>query len=410
MADWGREKGYTPSLPSGPKKDGKVAIVGSGPAGLMAGWKLAQMGYGVTIFEAESVVGGMLSWGIPDYRLPKDILKSEIDDIRAAGVEIKINTSVGKDITLDEIFNQGYKAIFVATGAPHNLKLRIPGEDVEGVIDPIEFLKNYNLNKEAKIGKKVAVVGGGNTAIDAARTAWRLGSDVTIFYRRTRPEMPANVEDIEAAFEEGIKIEFLTLPVEVLSENGKIKGVKCTRMALSGFDSSGRRRPIPVEGTEYEVEIDTLIPAIGQQPNLSFMKGNSKLKTTSWNTLEVDPETMATNVPGIFAGGDVVHGPATVLQAMEAGNIAADSINRYIRGEPFEKEYKPLESVMKVPPVELTEEEITKEMDRSEMPSLSIKERNGNFKEVELGITKEQAMKEARRCLRCDLESKGVKQ
>ncbi len=406
VADYGREKGLKPSLRPGAKKDGKVAIIGSGPSGLMAGWKLAQLGYGVTIFEAESAVGGMLSWGIPDYRLPKDILNSDIDEIRELGVDIRTNTTVGKDITIDELFNQGYKAIFIATGSPKNIKLGIKGEDVEGVIDPIEFLKNYNLNKEAKIGKKVAVVGGGNTAIDAARTAWRLGAEVTILYRRTRPEMPANAEDIEAALEEGIKIDFLTLPVEVLSGNGKITGVKCTRMALSGFDESGRRRPVPVEGTDIELEIDTLIPAIGQEPDLSFLKGNSKLKISKWNTLEVDSETMATNVPGIFAGGDVVSGPATVLQAMEAGKIAAESIDRYLRGESLERKYEPLRSLMEVPPVELTEEEITQEMKRSKMPSLSSKERSGNFKEVEQGISQEQAMKEARRCLRCDLESK----
>ncbi|MFQ6038378.1 MAG: FAD-dependent oxidoreductase, partial [Candidatus Aminicenantales bacterium] len=410
VADYGMKNGGPPAVKPAPKKYEKIAVVGSGPAGLMAGWELAKKGYDVTIFEAESVPGGMLSWGIPEYRLPKDILNSEIDTIRALGVEIRTNTRIGKDVSLDELFTQGYKAVFIATGATKNLKLEIPGEDAEGVIDPIEFLKNYNLNKEKKIGKKVAVVGGGNTAIDAARTAWRLGADVTILYRRTRAEMPANVEDINAALEEGIRIEYLTLPVEVLSENGKITGIRCTRMALSNeFDSTGRRRPVPVEGTEFELEIDTLIPAIGQEPDLSFLKGNSKLQVTKWNTLEVDPETMATNVPGIFAGGDVVSGPATVLQAMQAGKTAARSIHRFLRGEGVEEEYTPLKSVREVPPVELSEEEILKERARSEMPSLPVNERRGNFKEVELGISQEAAMQEARRCLRCDLEGKGGK-
>jgi NADH-quinone oxidoreductase subunit F len=409
VADYGKEKGFKPTFKQGPRKEEKVAIVGSGPAGLMAGWKLAQLGYGVTIFESESIPGGMLSWGIPEYRLPKDILNSEIDDIKELGVEIKTNTTLGKDITIDNLLQKGYKAVFIATGAPKNLKLGIPGEDVEGIIDPIEFLKNYNLKKEAKIGKKVAVVGGGNTAIDAARTAWRLGAEVTILYRRTRPEMPANKEDIEATLEEGIKIDYLSLPMEVLSKNGKLAGIKCTRMALGDFDRSGRRRPVPVEGTEYELEIDALIPAIGQEPDLTFLGGNSKLEISKWNTLEVDPETMATNVPGIFAGGDVVSGPATVLQAMEAGKSAAESIHRYLRGESLERTYQPLKSVMEVLPVELTEEEILQEKARSEMPSLSSKEREGNFKEVEKGISKEIAMDEARRCLRCDLEGKGGK-
>lgn len=409
VTDYGKEKGFKSTFKQGPKKDEKVAIIGSGPAGLMAGWKLALLGYGVTIFEAESIPGGMLAWGIPEYRLPKDVLNSEIDHIKELGIEIKTNTTVGKDITTDDLFQKGYRSIFIATGAPKNLKLGIPGEDVGGVIDPIEFLKNYNLKKEAKIGKKVAVVGGGNTAIDAARTAWRLGADVTVLYRRTRPEMPANKEDIEAALEEGIKIDYLSLPVEVLSKNGQLSGIKCIRMALSDFDKSGRRKPVPVEGTEYELEIDTLIPAIGQEPDLTFLSGNSKLEISEWNTLKVDPETMATDVPGIFAGGDVVLGPATVLQAMEAGKYAAESIHRYLRGEPLERTYEPLKSVMQVSPLELSEEEILKEKGRSEMPSLSSKEREGNFREVELGLSKETAMEEARRCLRCDLEGKGGK-
>lgn len=410
VADYGKEKGYRPTYKVGPKKEEKVAIIGSGPAGLMAGWKLALLGYEVTIFEAESVPGGMLAWGIPEYRLPKEVLNADINEIKSLGVEIRTNTTVGKDVTLEDLSQQGYKATFIATGAPKNLKLGIPGEEVEGVIDPIAFLKNYNLKKEAKIGKKVAVIGGGNTAIDAARTAWRLGADVAILYRRTRPEMPANKEDIEASLEEGIKIDYLTLPVEVMSEDGKLTGIKCTRMALTDFDKSGRRRPVPVEETEFTLEIDTLIPAIGQEPDLTFLGGNSKLTISKWNTLEIDPETMATNVPGIFAGGDVVSGPATVLQAMQAGKIAAESIHRYLRGEAHERTYEPLKSVMDVPPVELTEEEITKERTRTEMPALSPEERKGNFKEVELGITKEMAIQEARRCLRCDLESKGGKQ
>ncbi len=409
VADYERTNGGRPSVTPVPKKYEKVAIVGSGPAGLMAGWELRKQGYDVTIFEAESIPGGMLSWGIPEYRLPKNILNSEIDAIKELGVEIRTNTTIGKDVTLDDLFSQGFKAVFIATGAPKNLKLGISGEDVEGVIDPLEFLKSYNLKKEAKIGKKVAVVGGGNTAIDAARTAWRLGAEVTILYRRTRPEMPANEEDIEAALEEGIRLEYLTLPIEALSKDGKLTGVKCTRMALSDFDKSGRRRPVAVEGTEFEIEIDTLIPAIGQTPDLSFLDGDKKIKISKWNTLEVDPETMATKVPGIFAGGDVVLGPATVLQAMQAGKIAAGSINRYLRGQPLEREYEPLKSVREVPPVELSEEEILKEKARSEMQGLSIKERAGNFKEVERGLSKEIAMQEARRCLRCDLEGKGRK-
>ena len=408
ITDYERNNGGRPSIKPVPKKYEKVAIVGSGPGGLMAGWELAKSGYDVTIFEAESVPGGMLAWGIPEYRLPKDILSSEIDSIKKLGVEIKLNTPIGKEITIDDLFNQGYKSIFIATGAPVNLKLGIPGEDVEGVIDPIEFLKRYNLAKESKIGKKVAVVGGGNTAIDAARTAWRLGADVTILYRRTRPEMPANSEEIDEAVEEGIKIEFLTLPIEAYSENGKLTKIKCTRMALGDFDRSGRRRPLPVEGSEFEMKIDTLIPAIGQQPDLTFLGENTGVKISRWKTLEVDPETMATNVPGIFAGGDVVSGPATVLEAMKAGKIAAESINKYLRGESLTREYKPTEPKLEVPPVDMTSEEVA-ELVRPEIPSLPVEERRGNFREVEFCFSRDIAIKEAKRCLRCDLESKGGK-
>jgi len=406
VSDYERTNGGKPAFKPIAKKYEKVAIVGSGPAGLMAGWGLAKRGYDVTIFEAESVPGGMLSWGIPEYRLPKDILNSEIEAIKQIGVTIKTKTPIGKDLTIDDLFSRGYKAIFIATGAPVNLKLDIPGEDVEGVIDPIEFLKKYNLQKEAKIGKKVAVVGGGNTAIDAARTAWRLGADVTILYRRTRPEMPANKEEIEEALEEGVKIEFLTLPIEAHSENGKLKKIKCARMTLSDFDKSGRRRPVPIEGSEFEMGIDTLIPAIGQQPDLGFLNGNSKLSISKWKTLEIDPETMATNVPGIFAGGDVVSGPATVLEAMQAGKTATESIHRYLRGESLQREYRPTEPKLEVPPIDLTPEEAA-ELERPEMPVLPLKDRIGNFMEVELGFSKELAVKEAKRCLRCDLESKG---
>jgi len=406
VSDYERTNGGKPAFKPAMKKYEKVAIVGSGPAGLMAGWELAKRGYDVTIFEAESVPGGMLSWGIPEYRLPKDILNSEIEAIKQIGVTIKTKTPIGKDLTIDDLFSRGYKAIFIATGAPVNLKLDIPGEDVEGVIDPIEFLKKYNLQKEAKIGKKVAVVGGGNTAIDAARTAWRLGADVTILYRRTRPEMPANKEEIEEALEEGVKIEFLTLPIEAHSENGKLKKIKCARMTLSDFDKSGRRRPVPIEGSEFEMGIDTLIPAIGQQPDLGFLNGNSKLSISKWKTLEIDPETMATNVPGIFAGGDVVSGPATVLEAMQAGKTATESIHRYLRGESLQREYRPTEPKLEVPPIDLTPEEAA-ELERPEMPVLPLKDRIGNFMEVELGFSKELAVKEAKRCLRCDLESKG---
>lgn len=390
------------------KRYKKIAVVGSGPAGLMAGWELGKRGYHVTIFEAESVPGGMLAWAIPEYRLPKDVLNAEIDDIKKLGVEIKTNTRIGKDITLDDLSSQGYKAVFIATGAPVNLKLGIPGEDVEGIVDPIQFLKQYSLGKEAKVGKKVAVVGGGNTAIDAARTAWRLGSDVTILYRRTKSEMPAISEEVEEALKEGIRIEFLTLPIQAYSDNGHLTRIKCQRMELGEFDKSGRRTPRPVEGSEFELEVDTLIPAIGQKPDLALLNGNSKLEISKWSTLQVDKETMATNVPGIYAGGDVVSGPGTVLEAMRAGKIAAESIHRYLRGESLIREYKPTEIRFEVPAAEISPDE-AEELERPEIPKISISERRGNFREIEMSLSEQDAINEAKRCFRCDLESIRVK-
>lgn len=390
------------------KRYGKVAIVGSGPAGLMAGWELGKRGYDVTIFEAESVPGGMLAWAIPEYRLPKDVLNADIDDIKKLGVEIKTNIRIGKDATLDDLSSQGYKAVFIATGAPMNLKLGISGEDVEGIVDPIQFLKQYNLGKEAKVGKKVAVVGGGNTAIDAARTAWRLGSDVTILYRRTKSEMPAISEEVEEALKEGIKIEFLTLPIEAHSDNGHLTRIKCQRMSLGEFDKSGRRIPRPVEESEFELEVDTLIPAIGQKPDLAFLDGNSKLEISKWGTLQVDTETMATNVPGIYAGGDAVSGPGTVLEAMRAGKIAAESIHRHLRGESLIREYKPTETRFEVPAAEISPDE-AEELQRPEIPKIPISERRGNFREIEIGLSERDAINEAKRCFRCDLESIRVR-
>ncbi|MGB7294258.1 MAG: NADH-quinone oxidoreductase subunit NuoF [Candidatus Aminicenantales bacterium] len=404
VADQGRTNGGRPHVKAVPKQYEKVAVVGSGPAGLMAGWELGKAGYNVTIFEAEAVPGGMLAWGIPEYRLPKNILQDEIDDIKALGIEIRLNTRIGRDLTRDDIFAKGYKAIFLATGAPRNLKLGIRGEDYVGVIDPLEFLKSFNLEKKADIGRKVAVVGGGNTAVDVARTAKRLGADVTILYRRTMNEMPAIQEEIEEALAEGVNLNCLALPVEAFSENGRLQKVKCQRMTLQGFDRSGRPRPVPLEDQVFELEVDTLVPAIGQVPELSFLNGKTSLRLTPHKTLEVNPETMATNVPGIFAGGDVVTGPATVLEAMRAGKIAAESIHRYLRGMSLERDYAVQEMGFEVPAVEIDPDEAFS-LTRPRMPVLSMRERNRNFKEVELGYSQQEAIDEARRCLRCDLES-----
>lgn len=336
--------------------------------------------------------------------MPKRVLNLEIEALERMGVEIRTNTSVGKDIQISDLNNEGYKAIFIGTGAHKGLKMNIPGEELDGVIDAVEFLRDINLGKEVKVGEKVVVVGGGNAAIDAARVAKRLGKDVEIFYRRTRAEMPAQKTEVDEAIKEGLDIHFLTAPVKVLSTNGRIEGIECIRMELGDVDESGRRRPIPVEGSEYTVPLDTLIPAIGQEPDVSFLGNGFDLETTKWSTIEVDQETLYTGKEGIFAGGDVVTGPKTVSEAMAQGKIAAESIHKYLTGESLTRKYEVTRPIMRVEPIELTEEEVEK-LERPVMPSLSIEERLRSSKELELGFTTEMAVEEAKRCLRCDLEA-----
>jgi NADPH-dependent glutamate synthase beta subunit-like oxidoreductase len=283
--------------------------------------------------------------------------------------------------------------------------MNIEGEWLSEVIDAVDFLRDLNLGRDLKIGQKVAVIGGGDAAIDAARVAKRLGKDVKILYRRTRREMPAIKEEIEEAIKEGIEIQYLVTPVRVLYENGRLKGVECIRMELGSVDRSGRRRPIPIEGSEFTMEIDNLIPAIGQQPDLSVISKSNRLKLTKYNTIEVNPETFHSGIDGVFAGGDVVSGPNTVTAAMAHGKIAAQMIHKYIQEQPIERKYKVTRSAMRIEAIELTEKEI-EELQKPEMPLLPVEQRSGNFGEVELGFTEEMAINEAKRCLRCDLELK----
>lgn len=405
-ADYELKKGIKPITPQKLIYEEKVAIIGSGPAGLTCGYYLAKEGYEVTIFESLSVAGGMLAVGIPEYRLPREILEKEIDIIKEAGVTIKTDTKVEN---LDYLREQGCKAIFVATGAHKGLKMNIPGEDAEGVMDAVKFLRAVNLGEEAKPGEKVAVIGGGNAAIDAARTAHRMGCEkVQIIYRRTRAEMPADREEIEGAIEEGIDIRFLAASIRVICSNGKLEGIECIRMKLGDFDETGRRRPIPIKGSEFTVNLDAMIYAIRQEPDLSFLKGNKKIQISKWNTIVTNSAIFATDEEGVFAGGDVVTGPATVTEAMGAGKIAAQSIHKYLRGKPIEREYKVTKPAVYVEPLELSDAETEEllESKRPKMPSLSVSERARNFKEVHLGFSEEEAIIEAKRCLRCELESK----
>ena len=378
----------------------KVAVIGAGPAGLAAAYYLAVAGYAVTVFEALPVAGGWLSVGIPEYRLPKDIINAEIKIIADLGVDIKLNTRVGKDVLLADL-RQGYDALFVGVGSQLSVLLDVPGEELEGVFSGIDYLKRVNLGEKIYLGEKVAVVGGGNVAMDAVRTAIRTGSkDVFVLYRRSRAEMPAAPEEIEEAEEEGIRMEFLVAPVRILGTNGKVSGVECLRMELGAADASGRRRPVPIRGSEFTIPVDAVISAIGQSNDLSFLAEDSGISLNKWHNLDVDPVTFAAGAAGVFAGGDVVTGPATVIKAINAGKEAAISIARYLEGEDMRagrgRDWTQglanegnTASVPKAP--------------RVAMPMRAAKERRGDFREAASGFSEAEARREAERCLACGI-------
>ncbi len=381
-------------------REEKVAIIGSGPAGLSAAYFLVKKGYGATVFEKLPEPGGMLYAGIPEYRLPKDILRKEIEYIKGTGVELRTKTEVGKDITFEEL-EADYDAVFVAAGAQESTKLGVPGEELQGVINGLSFLRDIKLGKRIRIGNKVAVVGGGNVAIDSARSAVRLGAkEVFIIYRRSREEMPAGKDEIEAGEKEGVEIHYLATPTKVLGKNGKTVGVECIRMELGAPDESGRRRPVPIEGSEFVMDVDTLIPAIGQATDLSFL--DRKVKVS--RGMIVTSPAYAASKKGVFAGGDNVTGPATVVEAIATGREAAESIDRYLRGEEFEKRAKAARKAKEeTKPVPLEEVPLKKieRGERVEMPELPAEERARSFEEVELGLSEEAAIQEAKRCLEC---------
>jgi NADH-quinone oxidoreductase subunit F len=389
---------YIPEIKG--NKAEKVAVVGAGPAGLSAAWDLAVEGYKVTIFEALPVAGGMLAVGIPEYRLPKDILNKEIDNIKKLGIEIKLNSPVND---IDALFKDGFKAVFVGIGAHKGDKMGIPGEDLAGVYDAIDFLRNINLGKPVEVGKKVAVIGGGNSAIDAARVALRKGAqEVHIVYRREKVDMPAEAEEIAAAEEEGIKLHVLAAPVKVIGKDGKIASIECSRMALGDFDKSGRRSPKPIQGSEFTIEVDMLIEAIGQKPDTSSMKLGAA-KIGKGGTLVADKRTLATEQKGVFVGGDAATGPFTVIEAIASGQRAASSIKRYLNGKDLgpRVDRQDPESVdyNHIPP---TDEE-TSERPRVKLSEIPLSERKSSFKECIVNYNAKQAKEECSRCLRCDI-------
>ncbi len=324
------------------KKRKKVAVVGSGPAGLTCAGDLARIGYDVTVYEALHEAGGVLVYGIPEFRLPKETVRKEVEYLKSLGVEVITNFVVGPNYTLDELFKEGYKAVFIGTGAGLPSFMNIPGENLNRVYSSNELLTRANLMKAylfpeydtpVNIGKKVAVVGGGNTAMDSARVCLRLGAyKVFIVYRRSEQEMPARREEVENAKEEGVDLYVLTLPKEILGdEQGFIKSMRCVRMELGEPDKSGRKRPIEVEGSDFIMDVDTVIMAIGQSPNPVFLRATPRLETDKWSKITVDPETQATNIEGVYAGGDASSRENTVIAAMGAGKRAAKAIDRYLK-------------------------------------------------------------------------------
>ncbi len=401
-ADYAFEHGFQYKPETKERRKEKVAIIGAGPAGLSAAWDLAHEGYRATIFEALPVAGGMLAVGIPEYRLPKNLLKKELDMIQKLGVEIRFNTRINDIETL--LKDDKYQAVFIAVGAHKGDKMKIPGEELARVFDAVNFLRELNLGKDIEVGQKVAVVGGGNSAIDAARMALRKGAkEVHILYRRERRDMPALPDEITAADEEGIQIHCLTAPNKILGNNGAVTGLECIRMEPKEFDSSGRRTPSPINGSEYTMNFDMVIEATGQRPDTSFISGDG-IGTGKGGTIIADPRTLATSRKGVFAGGDVVTGPATVIEAIAAGQRAASSIRRYLRGEPLSplverNGYQPID----IPPIQPTEEEL-KERGRLTIKEVGISQRKGSFNEVVLPYSPDDARSEGSRCLRCDLE------
>jgi heterodisulfide reductase subunit A len=390
-------------LPEIEERSEKIAVIGSGPAGLAVAYYLRLKGYQITIFEALPVLGGMLRVGIPDYRLPPEVLDGEIQNILRLGIETQTNQRLGADFTLDDLRKQGYKAIFLAIGAHRSLKLGISGEeDFQGVIDAVEFLREVNLGEREKPGNRVVVIGGGNVAIDAARAALRLGCEqVNIVYRRSREQMPAYPEEIEGALAEGVKIHYLTTPLRVLGTDGKVSGFECLETELGPPDESGRRRPVPIENSEFVIECDAVIPAIGQHPDVDWIVDQDSLEVTRRNTLVVNPHTMQTAIPDVFAAGDAVSGPATVIEAVAAGHKAVEAIHRYLSGEDVDLYAEELAS-RKPPGQDWSEipEDIFKEA-RAQLPHRHAQESAASFEEVALGFAEEVAQKEASRCVDC---------
>jgi len=408
VADYELEKRKDPILQQEEKRSQKVAVIGAGPAGLSCAYYLALKGYPVTIFERLGEPGGMAAMGIPDYRLPRDIVKYEAGILERLGVEIRYNIQVGKEITLSQMFEQGYKAIFIGVGAQTNTPMGVEGEDkgYKGFIPGVYYLLEINQGRDPyPEGKRVVVVGGGNVAIDCVRSSFRIGKpDVNLVYRRTKKEMPADRVEIHDAEEEGVKFHYLCNPVRIIEKEGKVVGVECIRMELGEPDESGRRRPVPVKGSEFFIETDILIPAIGQAIDLSFLEEKDGVKTTKRSTLAVEEGTFKASREGIFSAGDCVTGPDVLVRAAGHGKRAAEKIDLYLRGmEVKVSEGERKEALVEKIKVYQKDEKIgiSGGQKRAVLKMLPPETRRWTFDEVEEGFPLSVAQKEAERCLRC---------
>jgi len=378
----------------------KIAIVGAGPSGLSCAYFLARLGYKPKVFEAEQRPGGMLVQTIPSYRLPREILAREIRMIENMGVDIQTGMKLGKDFTLESLKEDGFDAVFIGVGSPQGVKPSIPGIDSEGVVDALQFLQTYNLRGSVPVGKQIIVVGGGNAAIDAARTAVRLGAEkVDIVYRRTQDEMPAWAEEIDAAIEEKIELHTLTNPKEIISEEGKVKAVKCVRMKLGSFDSSGRRSPVETDD-ELLFETDQIIIATGQTLDTEYIMGKTPVKLAGRSQLGCNPRSGQTSVEWIFTGGDAATGPSSVIEAVAGGERAAVGIDEFLTGEKHDFWSKEKHNDTFFDP-----EADPAKYPRTHMVMLAAERRMHNFDEVEQVWPEGEAIRQARRCLRCDYGS-----
>ncbi len=408
-ADWCFDYGLAEPKPFPVTKSQKVAVVGAGPTGLSCAYFLAQMGYSVTVFEALPVAGGMLAVALPEFRLPAAVIQREVDYIAACGVAIQYNMPINVNRSVEDLRQEGYDAVLIAAGAQRSQRIGIPGEleEIEGFHYGLRFLRDVKLEREVRVGDRTAVIGGGNVALDAARTAVRLGSrDVHIYYRRSREEMPVSEVEYDQTIAEDVSIDFLVSPTRVVSEGWKVKGLECVRMTLGEIDPQGRRRAVPIPGSEFFVEADTVIAAVGQAPDLTFLPRDSALERTRWETLVVDENTLSTNIPGVFAGGDFVTGPDMVIEAIAAGRRSALAIDKYLRGDSSRVTVydRKADQEIEVDSGERETEETWELQPRLEVATVSASARMTCFAEIELNYSEEEAAMEAGRCLRCDLE------